>query len=339
VRPGVAEDSGANLERRRDFIGGIGAVAATPLAAQGQRSATAVIGLLMIGSPAPNGAPPAFGPAFRAGLRDLGFVEGQNISIEYRYGRNDLSRLPELVADLIRRQVAVIATLGGPAPAQAAMAATKATPIIFETGSDPVQAGLVASLNRPGGNATGVAFMIPELRLKQISLLHDLLPKAMHFAVLLNSSETTAVSRLQSEASTIAVQIEPFSASNNGEIDVAFANLSEWRVDALLVSQSQLFSDRKVQIATLAARYMMPTMFTDLSFPTSGGLMSYGPSYPALVRQVGVYVGRILKGEKPADLPVIRPTKFNLVINLQTAKTLGLQIPDNLLALADFVIE
>jgi putative tryptophan/tyrosine transport system substrate-binding protein len=176
-----------------------------------------------------------------------------------------------------------------------------------------------------------------ELRQKQISLLHDLLPKAMRFAVLLLNPSN--VSRLQSAATTIGVQIEPFSASNSGEIDVAFANLSERRVDSLLVSQSQLFTDPQVQIATLAARYMMPTMCTFLGFPASGGLMSYGPSYPALVRQVGVYVDRVLKGEKPADLPVMQPIKFILIINLQTAKTLGLQIPATLLALADEVIE
>jgi putative ABC transport system substrate-binding protein len=326
--------------RRREFIAGIGGAVAWPIAAHGQRSATAVIGLLMIGSPAPNGRPPAFAAAFRAGLRDMGFVEGQNISIEYRYGQNDLSRLPELVADLVRRQVAVIVTLGGPAPARAVMAATKATPIVFEAAGDPVQTGLVASLNRPGGNVTGVNSMDLELRQKQVSLLHDLLPKAMHFAALLPSPfNTTEFSRLQSAAATVGVQIEPFSASNNGEIDVAFANLSERRLDALLVSQSQLFADRQVQIATLAARYMMPTICAFLSFPASGGLMSYGPNYPALVRQVGVYVGRVLKGEKPADLPVVQPTKFEFILNLKTASALGLTVPPNLLALADEVIE
>jgi putative ABC transport system substrate-binding protein len=330
--------------RRRDFIAGFGAAATVPPwpgAACAEQSATAVIGLLMIGSPS-NGARAA---AFRTGLRDTGFVEGQNISIEYRYGQNDFSRLPELAADLIRRQVAVIATLGGPAAARAVMAANGTTPIVFETGADPVQAGLVASLNRPGDNATGVALMTPALELKHISLLHDLLPKATRFAVLLNPSgfriepAYATAKRLQSAATAVGAQIEAFFATNGDEIDTAFENLSERRVDALLLQTGQLFSDRKVQIVTLAARYMVPTIFTDISFPRFGGLMAYGTNYGAQVRQVGVYVGRILKGEKPADMPVMRPTKFELVINLKTAKALGLEIPPTLLAIVDRVIE
>jgi putative tryptophan/tyrosine transport system substrate-binding protein len=330
--------------KRRQFITLLGgAAAAWPLAARAQKPAMPVVGLLVTGSADPNTNSVA---AFRKGLGEMGFAESQNISIEYRYGQNDIPRLPELAVDLVRRGVAVIATLGGPAPVRAAKAASATTPIVFETGGDPVQAGLVASLSRPGGNATGVTILSPELEPKRLGLLHDLLPKATRFAVLMNPSTAPDISivesrvrELQTAAAAIGAQIEVFFATNSSEIDSAFAGFAQMRVDALLVATSPLFADRNVQLATLAARNALPSIYFDRQFAIVGGLMSYATSYLDQARQVGVYVGRILKGEEPADLPVMRPTKFEFVINLQTAKTLGLQVPANLLALADELIE
>jgi putative tryptophan/tyrosine transport system substrate-binding protein len=329
------------LMRRREFIAVLGsAVAAWPVAARAQQPVLPVVGLLVTGSADANAT---FVAAFRNGLGEMGFVESRNISIEYRYGQNDIPRLAELAADLVRRQVAVIATLGGPAPVRAAKAASPATPIIFETGGDPVAAGLVASLNRPGGTATGVAILSPDIEPKRLGLLHDLLPMATRFAALMNNSNAPVVEarvgQLRTAAAAINAQIEVLFATKSSEIDSAFTRLAQMRVDALLVTTNPLFSDRKVQLATLAARNALPAIYFDRDFVIAGGLMSYGPSYPDQARQVGVYVGRILKGEKPADLPVMRPTRFALVLNLQTAKTLGLQIPETLLATADEVIQ
>jgi putative tryptophan/tyrosine transport system substrate-binding protein len=320
--------------KRRAFIAGLGGAAAWPLAARAQQAIVPTVGLLVTGFREPNAT---FVTAFRQGLSQAGFVEPATVSIEYRYGENDIRRLPELAADLVNRRVAVIATLGGPAPVRAAQAATTTIPIVFETGGDPVQAGLVASLNRPGGNATGVAILSPDIEPKRLGLLHELLPRAMRFAVMINPSNAPAiwasrVSELQAAAAKIGVHIDVLYATNSGEIDRAFGTLAQNRAEALLVATSPLFSDHSVQITTLAARYAVPAMY-------SGGLISYGPSYPDQVRQVGIYVGRVLKGEKAADLPVMRPTKFELVINLQTAKALGLEIPPQLLARADEVIE
>jgi putative tryptophan/tyrosine transport system substrate-binding protein len=327
--------------KRRAFIAGLGGAAAWPLAARAQQAIVPTVGLLVTGLPEPNATSVA---AFRQGLSQAGFVEPATVSIEYRYGENDVRRLPELAADLVNHRVAVIVTLGGPAPILAAQAATATIPIVFETGGDPVRAGLVASLNRPGGHATGVAILSPDIEPKRLGLLHELLPRAMRFAVMINPSNAPAfwasrVSELQAAAATIGVQIDVLYATNSGEIDGAFERLAQNRAEALLVATNPLFGDRSVQIATLAARDAVPAMYSDRRQAALGGLISYGPSYPEQVRQVGIYVGRILKGEKAADLPVMRPTKFDLVINLQTAKALGLEIPPQLLARADEVIE
>jgi putative tryptophan/tyrosine transport system substrate-binding protein len=326
--------------RRRKFIAGLGGAAAIPLVARGQQATIPTVGLLVTNGPSePNAKSVA---AFRQGLSQAGFAEPQNVAIEYRYGENDVRRLPELAADLVNRRVAVIATLGGPPPVRAAQAATATIPIVFETGGDPVQAGLVASLNRPGGNATGVAILSPDLEPKRLGLLHELLPRAMRFAVMINPNSNALASRvgeLQAAAATIGVPIDVLYAANSSEIDRAFVRLTQNRAEALLVATSPLFSDRAVQIATLAARYAVPAMYSARDQAAVGGLISYGPNYADQVRQVGIYVGRILNGEKAADLPVMRPTKFELVINLSTAKALGLTVPLPLLALADEVIE
>jgi putative tryptophan/tyrosine transport system substrate-binding protein len=328
--------------KRREFIAGLGGAVAWPLLVRAQQAIVPTVGLLVTGLREPNAT---FVAAFRQGLSQAGFAEAQNVAIEYRYGGNDIRRLPELVADLVNRRVAVIATLGGPAPVRAAQAATTSIPIVFETGGDPVQAGLVASLNRPGGNATGVAILSPDIEPKRLGLLHELLPWAMRFAVIINPNLAsifpayTALSELQAAAATIGVHIDVLYAADSSEIDAAFGRLAQNRAEALLVATSPLFSDRSVQIATLAARYAVPAIYSGRDQAAVGGLISYGPSYSDQVRQVGIYVGRILKGEKAADLPVMQPTKFDLVINLQTAKVLGLEIPPQLLARADEVIE
>jgi putative tryptophan/tyrosine transport system substrate-binding protein len=329
--------------KRREFIAGLGGVAAWPRAGHAQQAAMPTVGLLMTASASSVNA--AAAAAFRGGLGELGFVEGRNIAIEYRYAQNDVARLPELAADLVRRRVAAIATSGGMPPIRAAMAASTTTPIVFETGGDPVAAGLVASLNRPGGNATGVLILAAELGPKHLALLQDLLPAARRFAALINPTDygpsqlESRIAELKAAATAIGAKIDVLFAATNDEIDAAFANISQKRAEALVLIISPLFADREVQIATLALRYGIPTIFSERHFAAVGGLMSYGTNYFAQVRQVGVYVGRILKGEKAADLPVLQPTKFELIINLQTARTLGLEIPPMLLALADEVIE
>jgi putative tryptophan/tyrosine transport system substrate-binding protein len=325
--------------RRRQFIAGLGSAAAWPVAGWAQQAIVPTVGLLVTGLREPNAT---FVAAFRQGLSQAGFAEPANVFIEYRYGGNDVRRLPELAADLVNRRVAVIATLGGPQPVRAAQAATATIPIVFETGGDPVQAGLVASLNRPGGNATGIAILSPDLEPKRLGLLHELLPRAMRFAVMINPNSNALASRvgeLQAAAATIGVPIDVLYAANSSEIDRAFVRLAQNRAEALLVATSPLFSDRAVQIATLAARYAVPAMYSGRDQAAVGGLISYGPNYADQVRQVGIYVGRILNGEKAADLPVMRPTKFELVINLKTANVLGLTVPPTLLARADEVIE
>jgi putative ABC transport system substrate-binding protein len=251
-----------------------------------------------------------------------------------------------LAADLVRRRVAVIATLGGVTSVRAVRAASAMLPIVFEAGADPVQTGLVASVNRPGGNATGVYGSSPELDPKRLGLLHQLLPKAKRFAALFNpaagdlsAGAELRARELQTAAAIIGVQIEVFFARNSGEIDSAFVTIAQKHVDALLVGTNRLFAGRVAQLVTLAARYMMPAMYFDRDFPVGGGLMSYATIYLDQISQVGVYVGRILKGEKPADLPVWRPSKYELVLNLQTAKLLGIEVPPQLLAIADEVIE
>jgi putative ABC transport system substrate-binding protein len=316
-----------------------GAAAVWPLAARAQQPPMPVIGFLFGGSPE---ASANFVAAFRKGLGEAGYVEGQNVAIEYLWTHNDNDRLPELAADLVRRRVAVIVTPNFIAAALAAKAATATIPIVFGGGFDPVQAGLVASLNQPGGNVTGISFMSVETGGKRLGLLHELLPGAARFAVLVNPTNPNAepnITEARAAASVIGRQIEVLAASTNRDIDTAFASLVQTRADALLVSPEPLFTTRRVQLVTLAAHHAVPTIYYIREFAEIGGLMSYGPNIADQYRQVGVYSGRILKGEKPGDLPILRPTKFEFVINLQTAKTFGLEVPTTLLARADEVIE
>jgi putative ABC transport system substrate-binding protein len=326
--------------RRREFISLLGgAAAAWPLAARAQRPAMPVIGFLHSGSPEPVVNRVA---AFRKGLGEAGYVEGQNVAIEFRWAAGEDDRLPDLAADLIRRRVAVIATLGSTPASLAAKAATTTIPIVFLVGSDPVALGLVASLNRPGGNATGVNIQLVELVTKGLGILRELAPAANRFVALVNpnTAYTDAVVKdLQASASALGLAIEILRAGTGREIDAAFANLVQKPGGALLVSPDAFFVSRRAQIVTLAARHAVPAIYFTRDFAESGGLVSYGPNLADAYQQTGIYVGRILKGEKPADLPVVQPTKFELVVNLNTARAFGLGIPQGLLALADEVIE
>jgi len=325
--------------RRREFITLIGgATAAWPFAASAQQPAMPVIGYLDGGS---LGTSAHVIAAIRKGLSETGYVEGSNVAIEYRWAEGNYDRLPAMAAEVAHRQVAVIVAMGTPA-AFAAKAATSTVPIVFGGGIDPVQAGLVASLNRPGGNVTGVTSMNAEIETKRLGLLHDLLPQATRFAVLVNPDNPLAeidIKDAQATAATIGGQIEILTARTNREIDDAFASLVQQRADALLIGPDVFFTNRRVQLATLAVRHGVPAIYSFREFAEAGGLMSYGTSNTDRDRQVGVYAGRILKGDKPADLPIVRPTKFEFVINLQTARMLGLTVPAALLARADEVIE
>jgi putative tryptophan/tyrosine transport system substrate-binding protein len=324
--------------KRREFITLLSGAAAWPFGARAQQQMP-VIGFL--NSASPEGYAPMM-VAFRQGLSEIGYVEGQNVAIEYRLANNELDRLPELAADLVRRRVAVIAASGGTAVPLAAKAATTTIPIVFGVGGDPVKFGFVASFNRPGGNVTGISFMSDQLVPKRVGLLHELVPGAVRFALLVNPTipNTETLTRdSQAAASAIGRQIEVLTASTNRDIDLAFASLVQKQADALLVAPGVLFANRRVQLTTLAARHAVPAIYFDREFAEAGGLMSYGANISDVMRQLGIYTGRVLRGEKPADMPVMQPTKFELVINLQTAKTLGLEIPPALLARADEVIE
>jgi putative ABC transport system substrate-binding protein len=281
--------------------------------------------------------------AFRKGLSETGYVEGQNVSIEYRWAEGQNNRLPELVADLIHRQVSVIVTRFSSTAALAAKAATTTTPIVFSVGEDPVRLGLVASLSRPGGNVTGINFFSAELTAKRLGILRELLPKAARIGVLINPTNVVTAERtaedVKAAADAIGLRIQVLNARNGDEIDAAFTTLVSDHADALLVGPDAFFVSRRVQIAILAARHLVPAIFTIPDYAEAGGLISYGTDVSESIRQQGVYVGRILKGTKPTDLPVVQSTKFELVINLRTAKALGIDVPPTLLARADEVIE
>jgi putative tryptophan/tyrosine transport system substrate-binding protein len=326
--------------RRREFITLLGgAAAAWPLAAHAQQPAMPLIGYLHVGTSAESRDRVA---AFHRGLKELGFVEGRNVAVEYRWADNQFDRLPELAADLIRRGVAVIAAPAGADTTRVVKGLTTTIPIVFSTGVDPVQTGLVRSLNQPGGNATGVADVAVGVVGKRLGLLHELLPGAVRFALLVTPGTTageSTIAEVESAAAAIGRQIEVLSATTNLDIDAAFPRLAQKRADALLVAPQILFSTRRVQLVTLAARHAVPTMFYQREYVEAGGLMSYGSSIIDRERQLGVYTGRILKGEKPTDLPILRAVKFEFVINLQTAKTIGLDVPPTLVARADEVIE
>jgi len=326
--------------KRRDFIALIGsAAAAWPLGASAQQPAMPVVGFLSHGTPEGTAA---FVAAVRKGLGEAGLVEGKDVTSELRWALHDADRLPALAADLVQRRVALIVTLDTVAAARAAKAATTEIPIVFALGTDPVQAGLVASLNRPGGNITGISTMNLDLGSKWIGLLHELLPAAKRFAVLVNienaDSARSIITQTQEAALALGTQTEILFASNEREIDAALAGLGA-RAQALIMHPDVLFTQNLEKLAALAIREKLAALYSTPNFPQAGGLMSYGSSFLEAQRQAGVYVGRILKGEKPGELPVQRASKFDFVINLKTAKTIRIDIPTTLLARADEVIE
>ena len=325
--------------RRREFVVTLGgAVAAWPFAARGQQAAMPVIGFVR--NTSPDGAAPLLA-ALRRGLSEVGYAEGQNVAVEYRWAENNYDRLPALAADLVRRQSAVIIAAGN-AAALAAKAATTTIPIVFATGDDPVRLGLVASLSRPTGNVTGVSFLGGTLVAKRLELLRELVPNVATVAHLMNPTGPTAAPEVEEAriaARSLGQQIQVLQASNESEIEVAFTTMARLRIGALNVGGDALFVDRRAQIVALAARHSLPTSYFDRECVAAGGLMSYGTSQADAYRLAGVYAGRILKGEKPADLPVLLPTKFELVINMKTAKALGIEVPNSMQLLADEVIE
>jgi putative ABC transport system substrate-binding protein len=323
--------------RRRKFINLMGgAAAAWPLA--GRAQTRPVVGFVYAG--ATSSEPVAFVTAFRQGLREVGFVEGQNVALEYKYLNGQDGQLPTLVAELIERPVAVFA--GDTPAAMAAKKATSTIPIVFATGADPVKLGLVASFNRPGGNVTGVSFLSAALEAKRLELLHKLLPQATSVAALVDPNFSTSAGQLrdlQDAAGKLGWQIHAIQVSSDSELDSGFSILARLRPDALLVSAVPLFYAQRNQIIELAARHSLPAIYPIREFPAAGGLLSYGDSISDAFRQAGDYTGLILKGAKPTDLPVLQPTKFELVINMKTAKALGLTIPPEVLAITDEVIE
>ena len=325
--------------RRRDFTAQLGAAIAWPVAARGQQSEMPVIGFLSGRSPAES---EYLVGAFRTGLNELGYVEGRNVSAEYRWADGHYERLPALAAELVGRRVAVIAATGGSVSGLAAKAVTQTTPIIFSSGGDAVKLGLVASLNRPGGNVTGVNLIFGALGAKRLELLRDLIPQATAIAMLVNlnyPSASTEVQEAEAGARSLGLQLNVLNATTESEFQRAFAAIVAQRMAGLLVGDDPFLQSRRDQLVQLAALHAIPAIYFSRDFSDAGGLMSYGPSIIDAYRLVGFYTARVLKGEKPADLPVIQPTKFELVINLKTAKALGLDVPPTLLARADEVIE
>jgi putative ABC transport system substrate-binding protein len=322
---------------RREFVALLGGAAAWPLAARAQQPAMPVIGFLDAGSPAARTQQVA---AFRKGLAEAGYQEGQNVALEFRWAEGQYGRFGELVADLVRRRVSVIVTPGSGTAALAAKAATTTIPIVFGAGGDPVQEGLVASLNRPGGNVTGVNFFTVEVVAKRMQLLRELLPTAKRIAVLVNPTDPEGYQTVRDvQAAAGGEQILVRDVTSGRDIDAAFANMARDKMDALFVGPGTFFNTRRVQLAVLTARYGFPATYPTRAYPEVGGLMSYGADVLDAFRQVGVYTARVLKGAKPADLPVLQSTKFELVINLNTARALGIEVPPSLLARADEVIE
>lgn len=325
--------------RRRDFITFLGAAAAAwPLAVRAQQPTMPVIGFLNSGS---LGAYQHLVAGFRQGLKETGYVEGQNVAIEYRWAEGQYDRLPGMAADLVRRRVNVIAAVTTPA-ALAAEAAATTIPIVFDTAGDPVKLGLVVSLNRPGRNITGVTQLGSELVAKRLGLLRDLIPTATIIGMLVNPTDPrskTQIKDAQEAARTLGLQIHVLNASTEGEINSAFAKLAELRAGALIVGTGELFNSRPEQLVRLAALQTLPAIYQAREFVAAGGLMSYGANRTDAYRQAGIYIGRVLKGEKPADLPVVQSTKFEFVMNLKTAKALGLTVPPSLISIVDEVIE
>jgi putative ABC transport system substrate-binding protein len=326
--------------RRREFIFTLGGAAATwPLAAWAQQPAMPVIGFIRTTSPDDSAK---LVEAFRHGLSDLGYVEGRNVLIEYRYAHGQMDRLPDLAADLVSRRVRVLVATGGTVPALSAKAATTVIPIVFTTADDPVRAGLVSSLNSPGGNLTGISAFAAPLGAKRLGLLHELLPAVTTVAFLVNPKNRDTVEEakeVEEAARALGVNILSLSGSSESEIDTAFAKLVEQRAGALMLGSDAFFRSQRTKLAALAAQHRVPTIDPIREYPVAGGLISYGPSLTGVYRQAGAYAGRILKGDKPADLPVQLPTTFELVINMKAAKALGLDVPPMLVARADEVIE
>jgi putative ABC transport system substrate-binding protein len=335
----AASGLGTNM-KRREFLSGLGGAAAWPIAVRAQQPALPVV--MLISGQGPEGEAQS-GPAYINGLNETGYIVDRNVTLEQHWLAGDYDQMKALIADAVRRNVAVITTPGLTPAAVAAKAMTATIPIVFGVAADPVALGIVSSLSRPGGNATGINFFARELVGKRLRLLHDLLPKAAHVAVLVNQANTsiaaTTVADANQAASAMGLQIESASATTSEEIAAVFAGFARERPDAVLLAPDAFFASRVSQIVTLAAGSQLPLAYSDIRYVKSGGLMSYGTDILDMFRQCGIYTGRILKGEKPSDLPVLQPTKFQFAINMQTARSLGIDVPNGMLSIADEVIE